>query len=75
MSASGAIESVAVVLQLTKGFVHGSANCEDLHPDIQMFDDCVAHETIKADLKVAAKASFGFGDVNNCLVFKALEKE
>jgi 3-oxoacyl-(acyl-carrier-protein) synthase len=75
MSASGAIESVAAVLQLTKGFVHGSANCEDIHPDIQMFDDSVAHETIDTDLKLVAKASFGFGDVNNCLVFKLLEDD
>lgn len=75
MSASGAIESVAALLQLTKGFIHGSANCEDIHPDIQMFDDSVVHESIETDLKVVAKASFGFGDVNNCLVFKALEKE
>jgi len=75
MSASGAIESVAAVLQLAKGFVHGSANCVDIHPDIQVIDDSVAHESINTDLKVAAKASFGFGDVNNCLVFRALEKE
>ncbi len=73
MSASGAIESVAAVLQLTKGFVHGSANCDDIHPDIQKFDDSVVHQSTKADLKVVAKASFGFRDVNNCLIFKTLE--
>ncbi len=73
MSASGAIESVGTVLQLAKGFVHGSANCEDLHPDIHMFADSVARNSIKMDLRVAAKASFGFGDVNNCIIFKTLE--
>lgn len=39
-----------------------------------MFDDSVVHEFIKVDLKVVVKVFFGFGDVNNCFVFKELEK-
>src|SRR5450759_3400635 len=31
LGAAGAIECVAVVLQLYKGFIHPSINCEDLH--------------------------------------------
>ena len=34
LGAAGAIECVAAVLQLYRGFVHPSINCEDLHPEI-----------------------------------------
>lgn len=70
LGASGAIECIATILQLTSGFVHGSANCEDVHPDIAPFGKSIVHETVHRDLKIAAKASFGFGDVNSCIIFK-----
>lgn len=70
LGASGAIECIATVLQLTSGFIHGSANCEDVHPDIAPFGKSIVHETMNRELKIAAKASFGFGDVNSCIIFK-----
>jgi 3-oxoacyl-(acyl-carrier-protein) synthase len=70
LGAAGAIESVATILQMRDGFIHGSINCEDLHPEIESFKDRVVHESQKADIKIAAKASFGFGDVNSCIIFK-----
>jgi 3-oxoacyl-(acyl-carrier-protein) synthase len=74
LGAAGAIESVAVVLQLYKGFLHPSANCEDIHPDIAEFGDKVPHKCIDyPELRVIAKAGFGFGDVNSCLIFKKWE--
>lgn len=70
LGAAGGIECVATVLQLARGFVHGSANCEDLHPALEPFAGSVVHETREAPgLRLAAKASFGFGDVNGCVVF------
>ncbi len=71
LGAAGAVESVAVVLQLRKGFLHPSVNCEDIHPDIEAYSDRVPRTCLeKPDLKIIAKASFGFGDVNSCLIFK-----
>lgn len=71
LGAAGAIEAVACVLQLHHGFVHGSVNCEDLHPELVPFAGRVVHETIDDDeLSLVAKASFGFGDVNGCLIFE-----
>ena len=70
LGAAGGIEAVAAVLQLQRGFVHGSINCEDLHEEIQPFADSVVHETIERDIEIIAKASFGFGDVNSCLIFR-----
>jgi len=74
LGAAGAIESVATVLQIYKGFLHPSINCEDVHPEIEAFADRIPHEVMEyPDLKIMAKACFGFGDVNSCLIFKKWE--
>ena len=72
LSAAGSIESVATVLQLYEGFLFGNTNCEDLHPEITALIDAskIPLKTIKTDLTIIAKASFGFGDVNACVLFK-----
>ena len=72
LSASGAIEAAASVLQLSKGFIHPSVNCEDLHPDIaeQIFPGCVPQQVMNYDLNLLISASFGFGDVNSCIVLQ-----
>jgi 3-oxoacyl-(acyl-carrier-protein) synthase len=74
IGAAGGIESVATVLQLDEGFVHGSINCDDLHPSLAAYAERIPHATMLApDLKVMAKASFGFGDVNACVIFRKFE--
>ncbi len=70
LGAAGAIESVATLLQMTHGFVHGSRNCEDFHPEVQAFENCVPKQSVDMPISIAAKASFGFGDVNSCIIFK-----
>jgi 3-oxoacyl-(acyl-carrier-protein) synthase len=70
LGAAGAIESVATLLQMTHGFVHGSRNCEDFHPEVQAFEHCVPKQSVDMPISIAAKASFGFGDVNSCIIFK-----
>jgi 3-oxoacyl-(acyl-carrier-protein) synthase len=73
--AAGGIECVAAVLQLDEGFVHGSANCEDLHPALAPYADRIPHRTVSMPhLRVMAKASFGFGDVNACIVFRKFDR-
>jgi 3-oxoacyl-(acyl-carrier-protein) synthase len=72
LAASGSIEAVSTVLQMYHGFVFPNINCEDLHPEIS---DLIASERIprkyfKTEIKTAAKASFGFGDVNACIIFR-----
>jgi 3-oxoacyl-(acyl-carrier-protein) synthase len=75
LGAAGAIESAAVVLQIYKGFLHPSINSEDIHPDIAEYRDRVPQQCIEfSKLKTFAKAGFGFGDVNSCLIFKKWEK-
>lgn len=72
LSAAGSIESVAAVLQLYENFLFGNANCEDLHPEITALIDSskVPLKTFNIDLNIIAKASFGFGDVNACIILK-----
>jgi 3-oxoacyl-(acyl-carrier-protein) synthase len=74
LGAAGAIESVASVLMLKRGFVHPSINCEDIHPEIEPYAASIPHTLLDfANMKTIVKAGFGFGDVNACLVFKAWE--
>ncbi len=71
LGAAGAIEAVATVLMLERGFVHPSLNCDDVHPEIEPWAESIPHETRELpELRVAIKAGFGFGDVNACIVFE-----
>lgn len=75
LSAAGSIESVATVLQLHHGFLFGNTNCDDLHPEIANHIDAskIPTKSFNINLNVIAKASFGFGDVNACVIFKKFE--
>ncbi len=74
LGAAGAIEAVACVLMLARGFLHGNLNCEDLHPELARFAGSIGHVSREAPaLRTLAKASFGFGDVNACLLWRRVE--
>jgi len=72
IGASGAIESVASVLQIHHDFIYPSINCEDIHPEISelISSTKIPKKCIEKEVNVVAKASFGFGDVNACILFK-----
>jgi 3-oxoacyl-(acyl-carrier-protein) synthase len=70
LGAAGAIESVAAVDQLARGYVHPSINCEDVHRAIAPVERSIPREKLDRRLDAVIKASFGFGDVNGCLLFK-----
>jgi 3-oxoacyl-(acyl-carrier-protein) synthase len=72
LAAAGSIEAVATVLQLKEQFVFPNINCEDVHPEILglISEEKIITKSLKTDLNIAAKASFGFGDVNGCVIFK-----
>lgn len=77
LSAAGSIESVAAVLQLHEGFIFGNTNCENLHPEISSLisPSKVPLKTKNYNLNIIAKASFGFGDVNACIILKKFDNE
>ena len=72
LAAAGSIESVAAVLQLKENFIFPSINCEDVHPEIAQLIDVqkIPTKAIHQEVNIVAKASFGFGDVNACVIFK-----
>ena len=76
LSGAGSVESVASVLQLYHGFVFPNINCEDINPEITaLIDACkIPQKLIEKELHIIAKASFGFGDVNSCVIFKRFSK-
>lgn len=71
LGAAGGIEAVASLLMLKGGFLQPAVNCEDIHPEIADFAKSIPYEGgERSDLNVIAKAGFGFGDVNACVIFK-----
>ncbi|NBC57839.1 MAG: beta-ketoacyl-[acyl-carrier-protein] synthase family protein [Bacteroidetes bacterium] len=72
LAACGSLELVASVLQMHHGFVFGNRNAEPVHPSIlKMIDKSkIPLKTINHQPQLLAKASFGFGDVNACVLLK-----
>ena len=72
IAAAGAIEIVATVLQLKHQFIFPNINCEEVHPDILKLisKEKIPTKNTPKKLHIIAKASFGFGDVNGCVIFK-----
>jgi 3-oxoacyl-(acyl-carrier-protein) synthase len=70
LGAAGTLSSIAAVVQLHKGFVHGSVNCDDLHPELSEIAASIPHSTLERDIRVLMKTSFGFGDVNASVLFR-----
>lgn len=76
LSASGAIESVASVLQIHHNFIFPNSNCEDLNEQITSLisEHKIPQRLIEQEVNIVAKASFGFGDVNGCIIFKKFKQ-
>ncbi len=72
LAAAGSIECVGTVLQFNSGQIFGNINTEDLNPEISKHVDPSKIPTQTQDFapEIIAKASFGFGDVNACVIFK-----
>jgi 3-oxoacyl-(acyl-carrier-protein) synthase len=70
LSAAGSIEAVAAVLQIKHNFAHANINLED--PNTEILDLIGANNLpvtkVNREINVVAKANFGFGDVNSCLI-------
>ncbi len=72
LSAAGSIECVASVLELHNGFIYPSVNSNDIHPDVsaQIDTSRIPQQSIRKEITIIAKANFGFGDVNACVLLK-----
>ena len=74
LAASGSIEIVSAILQLHEGFIFPNVNCENVHPKISSLiaPEKISMKLLKTPIQTVAKASFGFGDVNACAIFKKI---
>ncbi len=72
LAACGSMELVASVLQLYEGFLFKNLNAEPVTSRIRALisEAKIPIETLDYQPKILAKASFGFGDVNACVVLK-----
>ena len=72
LAASGSIENVATVLQLKHQFIFPNINCNEVHPAILKLisEEKIPKKLLRKEINIVAKASFGFGDVNGCIIFK-----
>lgn len=73
LGAAGAIETIAALMQMKESFLHPSLNCTPLHPEIEkIVDNSKIPQTTMNDIDINTimKLSFGFGDVNSCLIIK-----
>ncbi len=71
LGAAGTLETIAAILEMYHGFLFPSINCEDPHPNIiQLISpDKIPHNTMEnINIEIFAKASFGFGDINSCII-------
>lgn len=71
IGAAGSIESIATIIQIYRGFLHPSINCEDLHPKLKAIESRIPRIAHHEQIQTALKTSFGFGDVNACLLFRS----
>lgn len=75
IAAAGSIELVGCILQMRDSFIHGTLNSDELHPDIleTVPREKIPVKTIEKNVDIIAKANFGFGDVNSCVILKKWE--
>lgn len=71
LTAAGSIEAVAAILQIVHQFVHPNINLEDPNPELlkTVSADKLPVTMVEKEIRTVAKANFGFGDVNTCLLF------
>ena len=71
MGASGAVETIAMIMEINEGILHPTINWETPDPDCDL--DCVPNVAREAKVDIALKNSFGFGGQNACLVLGRYE--
>ncbi len=66
-----AVETVAALLQMKYGTLHGSINIDQLDPQVDL--DVCAGGSVEHEVRVFLKNSFGFGGTNCCSLWKAID--
>ncbi|MGB3591042.1 MAG: beta-ketoacyl-[acyl-carrier-protein] synthase family protein [Nonlabens sp.] len=74
LAAAGSIELVGSILQIRDQVIYGNKNCEPVKSEILdlINTTSIPQDTIEKQVNHLIKASFGFGDVNACVVLSRL---
>ena len=77
LSGAGSVELVSAIMEIHHDFIFPSINCPDLHPEILKLItlDRVPQKALYQPVNVIIKASFGFGDVNACVILKKYKND
>jgi 3-oxoacyl-[acyl-carrier-protein] synthase II len=70
--ASGAVETMAAIMQMQEGLLHPTINYEVPDPECDL--DYVPNQARPAEIRTLLKNSFGLGGQNACLVIRRYEK-
>jgi 3-oxoacyl-(acyl-carrier-protein) synthase len=65
------VETVAAILQMQRGVLHGSANIDELDSRVDL--DVCAGGPVRHEVRTFLKDSFGFGGINCCSLFRRWE--
>jgi len=66
LTAAGAVEMIATVLQMERGLVHPTINHQDPDPELGL--DFVPNQGREQQIHCALSNSFGFGGLNSCVI-------
>ncbi|MCB9639184.1 MAG: beta-ketoacyl-[acyl-carrier-protein] synthase family protein [Myxococcales bacterium] len=66
-----AVETVAAIMQMQKGWLHPSINIENKDPEVDL--NVCANEPVQHQIRLMLKNSFGFGGINCCSLLKRYE--
>ncbi len=67
LTAAGAIEAIATIIQMNEDFLHPNLNLEDPMDETCRF---VGGQSQPATINIAMSNSFGFGGINSSIIFK-----
>ena len=68
ISAAGAVEAIAAICCIRRGWVHPTINLESPDPDCDL--DYVPNTARQSPIRACLNNSFGFGGHNACLAFR-----
>lgn len=66
--AAPTVESVAAIMQMNAGVLHPSINIDEMDPEVDL--DVCAGKSVKHQVNLCMKNSFGFGGINSVSIFK-----
>ncbi|WP_185849515.1 beta-ketoacyl-ACP synthase II [Blattabacterium cuenoti] len=72
LGAAGAIEAIASILPLTKGFIPPTINLFHIDKNINSKVNLTPNQAIKKEVKISLCNTFGFGGHNVCILFKKI---